>query len=88
MSSYSFGIYLIHARIVNVVAVILDQLGITVNNILFYLSTFMVTLIVSLAVVVILKQLPHHEYIIGKTGSGKSSFDGKKLDKSGTSPQK
>jgi peptidoglycan/LPS O-acetylase OafA/YrhL len=61
---YSFGIYLIHARIVFVVAGILSNLGITVNNILFYPCTFMVTLIVSLTVVVIVKQLPYHEYII------------------------
>lgn len=62
---YSFGIYLIHARIVVVVVVTLYKLGISVNNILFYPCTFMVTLIVSLAAVVILKQLPGHEYIIG-----------------------
>jgi probable poly-beta-1,6-N-acetyl-D-glucosamine export protein len=64
---YSFGIYLIHARIVLDVMTILYKQGISVNNILFYPCTFMVTLMVSLAVVVILKQLPGHEYIIGKT---------------------
>lgn len=64
---YSFGIYLIHARIVVVVVFILYHLGITLNNILFYPCTFMVTLVISLAAIVIVKQLPYHEYIIGKT---------------------
>jgi surface polysaccharide O-acyltransferase-like enzyme len=64
---YSFGIYLIHAHIVLVVAGNLSKLGIPVNNILFYPCTFIITLIVSLTAVVIVKQLPYHEYIIGKT---------------------
>lgn len=63
---YSFGIYLIHARIVVEVVGILYKQGISVNNILFYPCTFMVTLIISVVAVVILKQLPGHEYIIGK----------------------
>jgi surface polysaccharide O-acyltransferase-like enzyme len=82
IGSYSFGIYLIHAYFVVFLAVNAYRFGITLNNILFYPYVFLGALILSMTAVVFIRQLPYHEYIIGKIGYEKS-LD--KKTKSGTS---
>jgi len=88
VGSYSFGIYLIHAYIVVFLAVNLSRLGMTLNNILFYPCVLIVTLISSITAIVIIEQLPYHEYIIGKTSSEKSSVERSKSNKLGAPSQK
>lgn len=88
IGSYSFGVYLIHAYFVVMVEINLHRFGIKLDNTLFYPCVLIFSLIISLATVIIIKQLPYHEYIIGKTSSDKSSDMKMKSIKSGTSPQK
>jgi probable poly-beta-1,6-N-acetyl-D-glucosamine export protein len=88
VGSYSFGIYLIHAYIVVFVAVNLSRIGMTLNNTLFYPCVLIVTLISSITAIVIIEQLPYHEYIIGKTSSEKSLVERSKSNKLGAPSQK
>lgn len=72
VGSYSFGIYLIHAYIVVFLAFNAYKFGITVDNIFFYPYVFLGALILSMAAIVLIRQLPYHEYITGKVRSEKT----------------
>jgi peptidoglycan/LPS O-acetylase OafA/YrhL len=72
VGSYSFGIYLIHAFFVWNLARNSYKLNIVLDDVIFYPYVLLVSLIISMAAVFLIKQLPYHEYIIGKTSSEKS----------------
>jgi probable poly-beta-1,6-N-acetyl-D-glucosamine export protein len=68
IGKYSFGIYLIHAFILFVLASILfPKIGFDVNNWMFYPIVFTLVLILSLASVYIINKFPYHQYIIGSS---------------------
>jgi probable poly-beta-1,6-N-acetyl-D-glucosamine export protein len=62
----SFAIYLVHPMILEVIVSKLSEIGFDWNNLLFYPSIFILTLILSKFSVKIIKQIPYSKYIIGK----------------------
>jgi surface polysaccharide O-acyltransferase-like enzyme len=66
IGNYSFGIYLIHAFILDVIAsLLLPKFGFDMNNWLFYPIVFTFVLSSSLALAYIINKIPYSEYIIG-----------------------
>jgi probable poly-beta-1,6-N-acetyl-D-glucosamine export protein len=66
IGSYSFAIYLLHVIILYLLVLLFSGMNFNWNNLLFYPSVFILTLILSILTTKILKQIPHSEYIIGK----------------------
>ena len=67
IGSYSFGIYLTHAFMLYIIALVFPRLGFDWNNWLFYPLTCVMTLFLSYLAVEALQKLPYSEYLIGST---------------------
>jgi surface polysaccharide O-acyltransferase-like enzyme len=62
---HSFGIYLVHAFVLNVCNILLGKINISFKNIIFYPVAFITTLIISFLVANLLSRLSFGKYIIG-----------------------
>jgi probable poly-beta-1,6-N-acetyl-D-glucosamine export protein len=69
IGSDSFALYLVHPMILEVVVDKLSDVGFDWNNLLFYPSVFILTLILSMLSVKIIQQIPSHNYIIGRSST-------------------
>jgi peptidoglycan/LPS O-acetylase OafA/YrhL len=68
IGSYSMGIFLIHAFILNALeSVLFTKLGFDVNNWLFFPVMYALVLGLSMAFVYLMNKVPYHEYIIGSS---------------------
>ncbi len=67
IGTYSFGIYLVHAFILDVIVLAFQQFGFDWNNWLFYPLICIITLILSYLSVEVIRKFPYSEYIIGST---------------------
>lgn len=64
---YSFGIYLVHAFILYMLALVFPMFGFDWNNWFYYPVIFCLTLILSYISVEIIQKIPYSKYIIGST---------------------
>jgi surface polysaccharide O-acyltransferase-like enzyme len=64
LSKYSFGIYLSHALILRILVKIMEKLYITHDNILFYVSSFVFTFILSILFCYIIESTIFSRYLI------------------------
>lgn len=67
IGTYSFGIYLIHAFILEIIILSFPLVGFDWNNWLFYPLTCSITLILSYLSVDLIQRIPYSKYIIGST---------------------
>ena len=65
ISLYSFGIYLIHPFFQNGIIDLLNLIGITCENVIYYPVTFVAVLLLSMLFVYIVRKFPFYKYIIG-----------------------
>ncbi len=63
---HSYGIYLIHAGVINGLSIILIKAGFSYSNIFFYILLFILVTPISYYLSMFISKLPYAEYVIGK----------------------